>query len=104
MKISEIKNEDALDVICDLMEPAAEIFGDPAFAETAKEGDIAKLAKVAIKGHKKAVLEILAALNGVPVDEYVGTPITIMRDVLEILSDKELLEFFTSQGQIETEA
>ena len=104
MKLTEIKNEDALDVLVDLIDPFTEIVQDGNFVKLVndKEADKVALIKTAIKNHKSAIIKILATLSGVPVEEYQGTPITIMRDALAIFADEDLLEFFTSQGQIET--
>lgn len=106
MKLSQYKNEDALDLIMDIMDPVAEILGDANFAKLAQDESANKmtLAKEAIKNHKKAVIQILATLNGVPVEEYQGTPMSMIKDALEILSDEELTEFFISQGQKKIEA
>lgn len=100
MKLSEYKNEAALDLLVDIAEPAAEIFADKEISEALKRGD-KKIAVVknAIKNHKKSVIEILAVLDGIPVEEYSCNVFTIPVKLLEILNDKDLIEFFTSAGQ-----
>lgn len=102
MKLSEFKGEAALDLLADIIEPAAEILADKEVSDAYKNGE-KKIAvvKTIIKNHKKEVIEILAAMEGVPVEEYSCNVLTLPIKLLEILNDKEFLEFFTSAGQTE---
>lgn len=101
MKISEFKDEEALDLLAELIEPAAKIFGSEAIrnAVGSKKPKL-ELVRIAIKEHKKEVIQILAALNGVPVEEFHCTVPSIIAQALEILNDKDLLDFFSSQEQM----
>lgn len=99
MKLSEIRGEHALDVLADIMEPAIEIMQDKEFVALIRGNSGLKAAKIAIKNHKKAVLEMLAVLDGVPVDEYNPSILTIPARLLEILNDPEIVELFQSQDQ-----
>lgn len=100
MKLSEFKGEDALDLLADIIEPAAEILSDKEIAEIYRSGGKkTALVKVAIKNHKKEVIEILAAMDGVPAEEYSCNVLTLPMKLLEILNDKELIQFFTSAVQ-----
>jgi hypothetical protein len=56
MKLSDYKDEAALDLLAELIEPAAEIMGDQEVIEAAKIENMARVASVAIKRHKRAVL------------------------------------------------
>ena len=98
-KLSSYKDDEALDILADIMEPAAEILSDPAVKEAWATGNRLKVAKVAIKGHKAQVMEILAVMEGVPVEEYHCNVFTMPMRVIEVLNDKELLSVFTSQAQ-----
>lgn len=99
MKLSEVKGEAAMEMLADLIEPAGEIFGDKGVAEAYRKGNKLGAVKVAIKNHKKAVIEILAVLDGVPVEEYCPNLFSLPVKLLEILNDKDLLQLFTLQGQ-----
>lgn len=99
MKLSDFKNEDALDLIADLIEPASEIFSDKAIAEAGRSGQKAKAIKIALKEHKKSVIEILSALDNVPVSEYNKNVAQMTVDLLDLLNDDTLMQVFTSQGQ-----
>lgn len=99
-RLSEYKNEEALDLLVDIMEPAAELMSDSDTVNllySKKAGDRMKGVKQMIKEHKGAVIEILAALEGVPVNEYECSVFTLPTRLLEILNDKELLSFFMDQ-------
>lgn len=96
MKITDYKNEDAIDLLADIIEPASKIFADAELKKaSAKKGvKMADLAKIALKNNKSAIIEILARLDGKTVEEYECTPVSVLMSVLEILNDKELLSFF----------
>jgi len=98
-KISDYRDEDAIDLLADIMEPAVEILADETVRKTFENGNRMKLATVAIKSHKEAVMQILARLEGVPREEYHCTIFTLPAVVLEVLNDQELLGFFTAQAR-----
>lgn len=101
MKLSDFKDEAALDLLAEIIDPAAEIFSDTKIANILrKNGAPAEAVKIAIKNHKKSVIQIMAAMEGVPFEEYHCNVFSLPIKLLEILNDKELVEFFTSQGQI----
>lgn len=99
-KLSEYKNEDALELLADIIDPLAEILGDPEVAEQMKRREaIAKAVAIAIKKHKTAIFNLLARLEGVPADEYQCGVFTLPAKLIEIFSDKEFADFFALQGQ-----
>ena len=99
MKLSEYQGEEALDLLADLIEPAGEIMSDKEIGEVFKENRF-KAIGMAIKNHKKAVMQIMATMDGVPVDEYKFNVFTLPLKILEILNDPELVQLFTCQGQM----
>ena len=100
MKLSEVKGEAAIDMVADLIEPVGEIMSDKAVADAYRNKGNLSAVKVAIKNHKKAVIEVLAILDGVPVEEYQPNIFSLPVKLLEILNDKELAQLFTLQGQM----
>lgn len=100
MKLSEYKGEEALDLLADLIEPAGEIFGDSEFVKLI-QSDAPKttIVKALLKRHKKSVIEILAAIDGVPAEDYSCNVLTLPLKVLEVINDKDLISLFQSQGQ-----
>ncbi len=105
MKLSEYKGEDALDILADLIEPAAEIMTDPEII-SAFRGDVpkTKIARLIIKGHKSAIISVLAALERENPEEYAKKMnlFTLPAKLVELFNDPELINLFTLQGQ-ETE-
>ena len=98
MKLSEYQGEAALDLLADLIEPAGEIMSDKEIGELFKKNRF-KAIGLAIKNHKKAVMQIMATMEGVPVEEYKCNVSTLPVKILELLNDPALVQLFTYQGQ-----
>ena len=100
-RLSEYRGEEALDVLADLIEPATEIMTDKQLVALFREKNMATAAKVAIKNHKRAVLNILARLEDENPDTYAPSIFALPMKLLEIFNDPELVNLFSSQGQTE---
>ena len=98
MKLSEYQGEAALDLLADLIEPAGEIMSDKEIGEVFKKNRF-KAIGLAIKNHKKSVMQILATLDGVPVEEYKCNVFSLPVKILELLNDPEMIQLFQYQGQ-----
>lgn len=102
MKLSDYKGEQALDILADLIEPAASIMADKEIVALARaKAPPLKIIRPAIKNHKKEVIEILAILDGENPEGYadkVGI-LTLPGKLIEILNDPDVMSLFTSQGQ-----
>ena len=105
MKLTEFKNEDAIELLADILEPTALILGD----EKTKQDMIdvrsgkktrAKAVSSVIKRHKKETIEILARLDGKDPKNYTCNILVLPQKILEIINDEELASFFTSQVQM----
>lgn len=103
MKLSDYKDEKALDLLADIIEPAAEIMSDQEVIETAKGENMARTASVILKRHKKAVIAVLAALDGVPVEEYHCNVFSLPAKLLELFNDPDIAQLFSFAGQTEDE-
>jgi len=101
MKITDFKNEDAIELIADLIEPTANIFSDKDIQKAIGAGKSKLIvAKMALKTHKDDIMTILATLNGQDVKDYNCNPISVLKDLLAILDDAELMDFFSEQQAI----
>lgn len=102
MKLSDYKGEEAIDILVELIEPAAVIMADKEIAQMAK-GNVpaVKVVKTAIKNHKKEVIEIMAILDGENPEEYAEkiNVFSLPVKLLEILNDPLMKDLFMSQGQ-----
>lgn len=97
MKISEIKDEKAVEVLGDLFEPIIRICKHEEVQQAARSNVGIELAKSMIKADPSAVLEILAICNQVPVEEYHPNPFVVLRDLAGILTDPDISTLFFSQ-------
>ena len=98
-KLSEYRNEEALNLLADIIEPCVVVFGDPDFIKVARSKDTVEIIKCLLKSHQKSVIEILATLEGVPVEKYECNLATLPVTILQIVNDSDLIHFFKSQGQ-----
>lgn len=104
MKLSDYKNEDALDLLMDILEPTARILSDKELAEAVRNRTNKVTAiKIAVKNSKSSVMEILARLNNTPVEKYECNAIQILHQLLELINDEGMMDFFTSQAQTKVE-
>lgn len=101
MKLSEYKDEQALDLLADLFEPVTEILSDEDVRTAAEKGNKAKAISVAIKNHKDSVIAILAILDGVPKEDYHCNVFTLPLKLIELISDPAIHQLFTFAGQRE---
>ena len=98
MKLSEYQGEAALEILADLIEPAGEIMSDKEIGEVFKENRFRAIG-LAMKNHKKAVMQILSTMDGVPVEEYKCNVFTLPVKILELFNDPDIIQLFTYQGQ-----
>lgn len=102
MKLSEYKNEQAIEILADIIEPATAILNDDEIKTVYnREGSkIFDVAKAIMKRHAKEIVEILARLDGCEPPEYECTVFTLPAKIIELMNDKELISFFSSQSQM----
>lgn len=100
-KLSSFENEDGLELLAEIIDPVSEIVADKEFQTLIQNHKIKDSVKVLLRNHPKSVVHILAALDKVSVEDYHGNVVTMTKSLFELLDDKEVLELFISQGQIE---
>ena len=104
-KLSEYKGEEALDLLVEILEPSAEMMADQRVMNMLmSNGRRMEGIKLLIKEHKGAVIQIMAALDGVPVDQYEYSFLTLPLRLVEVLNDKELLSFFTEAAKTSSDS
>lgn len=112
MKLSDIKGERCLDVIAEIIDPIANIAQDEETLavfrkEKLRDGETirqfgVRRAKTAIpvllKRHKKDLIAIMAAIEGVTSEEYAESLnlAKLMKDTSDLMSDKAFASLFTS--------
>ena len=96
----ERTNEEILDLFADLIEPCSEIMGDKELATLIKNGEAKhKVASMAIKNHKKSIIEILAMIEGEDPHTYKIDMFLLPIKVISFLNRDEISELFPLQGQ-----
>ena len=109
-KLSEFKDDEAMDVLAEILEPAYNLIKDNDF-KVAMRGDKEKgilpnrleAVKVAITKHRKDVVKMMAVLNETPVEEFHYNLLTLPTMMLEMLNDKELIRFFSYKSETDFE-
>lgn len=106
MRLSDIKGEAALDAFADMLDPAMEIMTDPAISAAYKNPETtrAQLVGLIVKGHKKAVITIMAILDGKDPETYADeiNIFTVPAKLMEIINDPEMKSLFPLQAQQKT--
>lgn len=100
-KLSDYKDEAAIDLWADLLEYASVIFSDPEVRKVANGSKI-KLAKTMLKLHKKEVCEMLLAIDDEPINGL-NIVIRLVSILNEVGEDPALRDFFGMQSQNETQ-
>lgn len=99
MKLSDYKNEDALDLLADLLDPVSDIMTDAEMRKVAESADRMAIAKYVLKNKQKQVVQILARMDGKTPDKYSATITEMFAQIMDVLNDKTMLDFFASQAQ-----
>ena len=103
ISLSKFENEDAIDLLAEIIEPASLILSDEEFSRKWTSGQPVILAvKYALKNHKKEVVQIISALHGENPETYRFNLLTLTADLILLLNDSYLKEVFTLQAQNET--
>lgn len=113
MKLFEMRGADALNALCDLVEPASRIIEDrvtqEAFRKLSLLGDktmhpmavyavTALTLRPVVKAHAEDLMRIAAALTGKPLDEVQAQPLMkTFKEVREVW-DEDIRAFFTSSA------
>lgn len=94
-KLSEIKGEEAIDVLAEIIMPITEIVKDD---EVAKgfETNVAQCVAIALKKHKSEVIDVLAVINGKTKEETLEEIdlMTLPAVLIEILNEPSVQMLF----------
>jgi hypothetical protein len=95
-RLSDIRGEDALDILADIIGEVSVIFTDTSFVNTARNGTKLDVVKKLLKDHKAETLHIMALLEGVPVNEYNPSIIELPMSLMSLLNDPDFAQLFHS--------
>ena len=102
MSLKDIRGKDALDLLEVILDPVQNIFGDPEIAAVFRDSTKSKLeqARAVLNTHKDDVIAVLAAVEGVPVDEYQDNLLQMIGKLMTLLNDPDMQFLFPSQRQV----
>lgn len=102
-KLSDYKDEEAIEIWGDLLDPMTRILADPSVARTMRSGKAPFIiAKEIIKTHKDEAKEIILRIDPTPIDG-VNFAARIASIVMDFLHNDALKDFFVSAGQAKME-
>lgn len=97
MRFCEFQDEKAIEVLAELVDPISVIAADELVKAAFKESK-AEAASVLLKNHAHELMQIMAALDGVPVEEYHCNVLTLPKKLMEIINDPDVMSLFTDAG------
>ena len=97
--LSEFKDDAAIKVVAELLEPICNIVKNPQNAAARANGVLGLL-----QNNSEDVRKMLAILSETPFAEYHCNGITVFQDALTMLGDPELMQLFGLQSQMKTSA
>lgn len=99
MKPSDIRGQNAVDAWKVISGALDEIKDDKRVKKLLTEKRLFKVVNILLEEHQSSTIAILAALDGENPDGYLEkvTLVTLPARLLEILNDKELMQFFGLQ-------
>lgn len=101
MKLSEFKDEKAVEVVAKLLVPIGRIVSNKDNAK-ARGGTQLEFASAILANNPADVKDMLAILNDADPAEYHCTAATVIFDTMNMLADEELLQLFGLQRQTQT--
>lgn len=99
MNFFELKDEQLFNCLADAVEPIVTICESKKVSKLVAENSKvakAKIAVVILRDFQPEAKQVLAAVNGVPADEFECTFMTLSKGIMEILNNKEITDFFMS--------
>lgn len=102
MKVTDFKDEAAIKLLADILEPTAKIFGDTKtrIALAAVQNGTftqAEAISAILRLHPKEIMAIMAALEGKKPEDFHCNILTLPAKIIELTEDEELMVFFKSQ-------
>lgn len=105
MRLSDFKDEKAIEVIADLIDPISVIAQEVKKVRASKSGSqltVAQVVGISLKKCKKEAIQMFAILNDIPPEEYHCTGATIMSDMIQMFSDPQLMQLFGLRSEMQT--
>lgn len=101
MKLSDFKDEKAIEVVANLLTPITSIAKNKDNRD-AKEKSVYAFAQSVLLNNAKDVMAIFAILNDEDPESYHCTAATVLADTIELFTDPDMLSLFGLQSQTST--
>lgn len=98
-KLSDFKDEQAIIVVANLIEPILEIFANQENKKLGEEKNGFKMFSTFLSNSPGAMMKIFAILNEENPETYHCDGVDVAKNLMEVISDNRLIELFISQGQ-----
>lgn len=97
----ERNNEQKLELLADLIEPMSKILSDKDITDPIAKSSKpwTEIISLALKKHSAEIIEIMANIEGVPVEEYQINILALPIKLMAFVNKPEVQELFTGQGQ-----
>lgn len=94
-KLSEIKGEEALDVLAEILVPIVNIWGDEEVRK-GYETNVAKAVSIAIKNHRNEIIGIFATIDGKTYEEELEriNLVSLPADIITVLNEPAIQDLF----------
>ena len=99
MKLIDARDEEAIELLADLIDPIGVIAQDKEISYALRTGQKAKAIKFSMKKHPSTIREILAICEGVPFEDYHPSALEIPAKLLFVLNRPDVQSLFTTQAQ-----
>lgn len=98
MRLSDFKDERAIEVVADLLVPIGKIASNKENAK-AKGKSMLEFAAAMLRNNKREVMDMMAILSDVDPAEYHCNAASVMVGVLDMFNDPELMQLFGLQSK-----
>lgn len=98
-KLSDFKDERAVAVVAQLLEPIVAIVTNPDNIKFKDEKNGFKMFSKFLENSPKAMMQIFAVLSESDGENYHCDGVEVTKNLMTLVSDRRLIELFTSQGQ-----
>lgn len=98
----DYSGEQAIDIVIAASQYITPIITDAEVMGDLENTDVAKVGAIAIKNHPTECAELRKALGNEPAESALGEAYGISQILIEIITDKDILDFFKSMGRTQT--
>ena len=98
-KLSDFKDEKAIVVVAQLLDPIMTIVTNPENGKFKDEQNGFKMFSCFLANSPKAMMQIFAILSEKDEEAYHCDGVEVTKNLMTLVSDSRLIELFTSQGQ-----